>query len=183
MTQAIISSSNVYCTSYSWSAKRNRYCPKLTYKYTIEGRDYAGYNRVFDFTCWPDAYDFAARHQRAALSRLPTIRLMRRSASFLPPCATPVTHGKISSQAQSSPHSWLQIWSELGRDGLSLKRLSLAQSALRKTLDFGGRNGSSGRSANGRRELATSDLDSSVGQVGLSNFPPQAVQYFPNRVR
>ena len=63
MTQAVISSGNVFSTSYSWSGKRNRFCPQLTYKYTIKGRDYAGSNRVFDFTCWPDAYDFIAQHQ------------------------------------------------------------------------------------------------------------------------
>jgi hypothetical protein len=63
MTQAIISSGNVYSTSYSWSGKQSRFCPQLTYKYTIKSRDYAGSNRVFDFTCWPDAYDFIARHQ------------------------------------------------------------------------------------------------------------------------
>src|SRR5215469_5315067 len=63
MTQATVSSGYVYATNYSWSQKSNRYCPQLTYKYTINGRDYVGSNRVFDFICWPDAQDFIAQHQ------------------------------------------------------------------------------------------------------------------------
>jgi hypothetical protein len=57
----------VYWTNYSWSRNHNRYCPQLIYKYTIKGRDYAGYNRVFDFPCWPDAYDFVAKHQPGSI--------------------------------------------------------------------------------------------------------------------
>jgi hypothetical protein len=66
VTQAFISSSAVYWTNYSWSGKKNRDCPKLSYKYTAQTRTYEGYNRVFDFVCWPDAYDFVAQHQPGA---------------------------------------------------------------------------------------------------------------------
>jgi hypothetical protein len=63
LTQALVSSSAVYWTNYSWSGKQNRYCPKLSYKYKVQTNSYYGYNRVFDFVCWPDAYDFVAHHQ------------------------------------------------------------------------------------------------------------------------
>jgi hypothetical protein len=69
-TQAVISSSDVYWTSYSWSGKHNRYCPKLAYKYTVGSHTYDENNRVFDFVCWPDAYDFVAKHQPGATIRI-----------------------------------------------------------------------------------------------------------------
>ena len=69
-TEASVSSSAVYWTSYSWSGKQNRDCPKLGYRYAVQGRTYEGYNRVFDFTCWPDAYDFVAEHQPGALIQI-----------------------------------------------------------------------------------------------------------------
>jgi hypothetical protein len=65
VTEALISSSAVYWTSYSWSRKHNRYCPKLGYTYTAQGRAYSGYNEVFDFVC-RRAYDFVAQHQPGA---------------------------------------------------------------------------------------------------------------------
>jgi Protein of unknown function (DUF3592) len=62
-TEAIINSASVYETSYSWASGRtNRFCPRLDYNYSVAGRSLAGYNRVFDFTCWPDAYKFVAQH-------------------------------------------------------------------------------------------------------------------------
>lgn len=63
MTQALVRSSAVYTTSYSWSGKRNRFCPILDYGYTVQTYAYVGSNSVFDFVCWPDAYDFVAHHQ------------------------------------------------------------------------------------------------------------------------
>jgi hypothetical protein len=62
-TQALIGSSSVYTMSYSWSGKSLRYCPMLRYVCNVEGRTYNGYNRVFDFVCWPDANDYVACHQ------------------------------------------------------------------------------------------------------------------------
>src|SRR5262249_26791566 len=66
VTQASITSSTVYWTSYSWSGKRNRYCPKLRYKYVVQARGYDGDNQLFDFVCWPNAYDFVDQHQPGA---------------------------------------------------------------------------------------------------------------------
>jgi hypothetical protein len=63
ITHAQISSSIVYTTSYSWTGKTNRFCPQLTYSYTVQKHDYVSSNRVFDFVCWPDAYDFVAQHK------------------------------------------------------------------------------------------------------------------------
>src|SRR5215469_4841186 len=54
VTQASITSSTVYWTSYSWSGKQNRACPKLRYKYVVQARSYDGDNQIFDFECWPD---------------------------------------------------------------------------------------------------------------------------------
>jgi hypothetical protein len=70
VTQASITSSSVYWTNYAWSGKQNRDCPKLGYRYEVQGRTYDEYNRVFDFTCWPDAYDFVAQHQPGANIRI-----------------------------------------------------------------------------------------------------------------
>jgi len=66
VTEAVISSSAVYWTSYSWSGRRTRYCPKLRYTYAVQGQKYDEYNEVFDFVCWPDAYDFVSQHQPGA---------------------------------------------------------------------------------------------------------------------
>jgi Protein of unknown function (DUF3592) len=66
-TEATVQSATPGWTSYSWSYKNNRYCPQMTYSYSIADRDYSSYNRVFDFVCWPDAYDFVAQHQRGTL--------------------------------------------------------------------------------------------------------------------
>jgi hypothetical protein len=66
MTQALVRSSAVYTTSYSWSGKRNRFCPALDYGYTVQTHTYVGSNSVFDFVCWPDAYDFVAQHKPGA---------------------------------------------------------------------------------------------------------------------
>lgn len=41
----------------------NRYCPNIAYKYTVGSRTYDENNWVFDFVCWPDAYDFVGKHQ------------------------------------------------------------------------------------------------------------------------
>jgi hypothetical protein len=68
--QALISSSSVYTTSYSWSGKSLRSCPMLGYVYNVEGRTYNGYNRVFDFVCWSDANDYVARHQPGASDKI-----------------------------------------------------------------------------------------------------------------
>ena len=62
VTDAVISSSRVYETRYSWTARDDRFCPKLGYSYSVTGRHYEGYNDVFDFTCWPDAYSFVGQH-------------------------------------------------------------------------------------------------------------------------
>jgi hypothetical protein len=63
VTEAVVRSAAAGWTSYSWSGKKNRYCPEVTYSYSVVARHYSGYNRVFDFTCWPDAYDFVAQHR------------------------------------------------------------------------------------------------------------------------
>jgi hypothetical protein len=63
VTQALISSSAVYTASYTWSGRQNRFCPILNYKYAVQTRTYVGSNSVFDFVCWPDAYDFVAQHK------------------------------------------------------------------------------------------------------------------------
>jgi hypothetical protein len=60
--QAQIKASFAYSTGYSWSVKRNRYCPMLRYTYRAGGRTYEAYNSVFDFVCWPDGNDFVAHH-------------------------------------------------------------------------------------------------------------------------
>src|ERR1039457_2423999 len=65
-TQAVIRSSAVYTTSYSWSGKGNRFCPILGYGYSVQTHTYIGSNSVFDFVCWPDAYDFVAQHKPGA---------------------------------------------------------------------------------------------------------------------
>jgi hypothetical protein len=66
MTQALVRSSAVYTTSYTWGGKRIRFCPILDYGYTVQTRTYVGSNSVFDFVCWPDAYDFVAQHKPGA---------------------------------------------------------------------------------------------------------------------
>jgi len=63
VTKAVITGDVVSWTSYSWSSKRNRDCPKIEYTYTAGGRNYRENNSVFDFVCWPDAYDFVAQHR------------------------------------------------------------------------------------------------------------------------
>jgi len=63
---AIVESATVTWTKYSWSWKTNRYCPQLTYGYSLNGHSYFGKNEVFDFVCWPDAYDFVAQHPRGS---------------------------------------------------------------------------------------------------------------------
>jgi hypothetical protein len=65
VTQALIRSSGVYKTSYSWS-ERSRFCPILEYGYAVQSHTYVGSNSVFDFFCWPDAYDFVAQHKPGA---------------------------------------------------------------------------------------------------------------------
>ena len=60
-TDALIHSATAYWTRSSWSGKR--YCPLITYSYNVDGHYYSSRNSVFDFTCWPDAYDFAAKLQ------------------------------------------------------------------------------------------------------------------------
>lgn len=67
VTQALVTSSAVYTTSYTWSGKQNRFCPILSYKYTVQTHAYFGSNSMFDFACWPDAYDFVAQHKPGAL--------------------------------------------------------------------------------------------------------------------
>lgn len=59
---ATVASARVTWTKYSWSWKGNRDCPQLLYKYSLNGNSYFGKNEVFDFVCWPDAYDFVAQH-------------------------------------------------------------------------------------------------------------------------
>jgi hypothetical protein len=66
VTKALIRSSAVYTTSYTWSGKRNRFCPILDYGYTVQTHTYVGSDSVFDFVCWPDAYDFVAQHKPGA---------------------------------------------------------------------------------------------------------------------
>ncbi len=51
VTQALIRSSAVYTASYTWSGKRNRFCPILDYGYTVQTHTYVGSNSVFDFVC------------------------------------------------------------------------------------------------------------------------------------
>jgi hypothetical protein len=63
VTDAVINSATVNVTSYSWSWRKNRFCPKLDYNYRVKEHDYVGYNSVFDFTCWPDAYNFVPQHR------------------------------------------------------------------------------------------------------------------------
>jgi hypothetical protein len=63
VADAVINSATVGATSYSWGWRKNRFCPKLDYNYTVKGHEYASYNSVFDFTCWPDAYNFVAQHR------------------------------------------------------------------------------------------------------------------------
>ena len=67
VTDALISSSAVYTTSYTWSGKKNRFCPILSYRYTVQTHAYIGSNSVFDLVCWPDAYDFVAQHKPGTL--------------------------------------------------------------------------------------------------------------------
>ncbi|MGB6384744.1 MAG: DUF3592 domain-containing protein [Terriglobales bacterium] len=66
VTQALIRSSTVHTTSYTWSGKQNQFCPILAYEYTVQTQTYVGSNRVFDFVCYPDAYDFVAQHKPGA---------------------------------------------------------------------------------------------------------------------
>src|ERR1700687_2077937 len=63
-TPAVVVSASVVWSRTSWSGRtnNNRYCPQLFYKYTLNGNAYSGENQVFDFVCWPDAYDFVAKH-------------------------------------------------------------------------------------------------------------------------
>ena len=63
VTDATINTTTVYETSYSWSGMMNRYCPKVYYNYSVMGHSYVGHNSVFDFTCWPDGYNFVAKHR------------------------------------------------------------------------------------------------------------------------
>lgn len=63
IAEATIQSSFPGWTSYSWGGKKNRYCAEMTYSYSVAGHNYSSYNRVFDFTCWPDAYDFVGQHR------------------------------------------------------------------------------------------------------------------------
>jgi hypothetical protein len=63
ITDASVNTVTVYATSYSWGGRTNRYCPKLSYNYSVMGHSYVGHNSVFDFTCWPDGYNFVAKHQ------------------------------------------------------------------------------------------------------------------------
>jgi Protein of unknown function (DUF3592) len=70
VADATVQSATPGWTSYSWSGKKNRYCPEMTYSYSIAGRHYSSYNRVFDFGCWPDAYDFVAQHQPGSLIQI-----------------------------------------------------------------------------------------------------------------
>jgi hypothetical protein len=63
VAEATVQSATPGWTSYSWSGKKNRLCPEMTYSYSAGSRRYSSYNRVFDFTCWPDAYDFVAEHR------------------------------------------------------------------------------------------------------------------------
>jgi len=68
--QASIKSSTVANSAYSWSGRRNRYCPMLEYSYSLKGREYTGHNGVFDFVCWPEATDFVAQHQPGTLVKI-----------------------------------------------------------------------------------------------------------------
>jgi len=34
----------------------------MEYSYSAAGRTYTNRNQIFDFSCWPDAYDFVAKH-------------------------------------------------------------------------------------------------------------------------
>jgi hypothetical protein len=61
LTDAIINSASVSETRYSWGSQR--FCPQLGYTYSIKGHSFASSNKVFDFTCWPDAYGFVDRHR------------------------------------------------------------------------------------------------------------------------
>ncbi len=89
MTQAFISSSAVYWTSYSWSGKHNRNCPKLNYKYTLQTRIYDGTGCLISSvgltltTSWPNI-------NRVRQSPSHTTQLTQPSASFLPRYETPL---------------------------------------------------------------------------------------------
>jgi len=67
IAEATVQSATPGWTSYSWGGKKNRYCPEMTYSYSVANHRYSSYNRVFDFTCWPDAYDFVAQHRPGSL--------------------------------------------------------------------------------------------------------------------
>jgi hypothetical protein len=62
VTEALIVSASVNVTRYSWTGQNDRHCPLLGYTYSVMGNGYESYNSVFDFTCWPDAYNFVAQH-------------------------------------------------------------------------------------------------------------------------
>src|ERR1700740_1457446 len=62
VTHAVVQSANVSITSFSWSSKKTRFCPEFEYTYSVAGRTYTNRNQIFDFSCWPDAYDFISKH-------------------------------------------------------------------------------------------------------------------------
>jgi uncharacterized protein DUF3592 len=70
VAEATIQSATPGWTSYSWSGKKNRNCPEMTYSYLVASRRYSSYNRVFDFVCWPDAYDFVGQHRPGTLIQI-----------------------------------------------------------------------------------------------------------------
>jgi hypothetical protein len=62
VTNAVVQSSGVSITSFSWSSRNSRFCPNIEYTYSIAGRTYTNRNQVFDLSCWPDAYNFVAKY-------------------------------------------------------------------------------------------------------------------------
>ena len=60
VTSAQVHSADSYWKRNSWGG--SRFCAKLEYSYSVEGRLYRGTNSIFDFGCHPDGYDVAAAH-------------------------------------------------------------------------------------------------------------------------
>lgn len=61
VTEAVIDKTSVSWKRTRWSGYRC--CPKLSYRYSVAGIQYRGNNSIFDFTCWPNGYDFIAQHK------------------------------------------------------------------------------------------------------------------------
>jgi hypothetical protein len=61
--EATVESATVRCIPESWTTHCNRYCPQLQYQYSIRNEVFDATNRVFDFSCATEPYEFVIRHQ------------------------------------------------------------------------------------------------------------------------